>query len=150
MTLEPVIRSALAVFLEHPGLSHRVPVIEGTLEQDLAQSLHHGAVRIALTIGKGMVLPMASDPFLGHNRGREPQPESHWRGGQRMEAHTAMRLRTVEKQGDADIGEMSRSNDEQYGHPPAMSPGSELGHCESPLPGDNSFNDDTRMVLVVV
>src|SRR6185369_2585451 len=58
--LEPVVRRAAPVLLEHSGLLHRFPIVEGALEHDLAETFHDRAMGIALTVGKRMVFPMAS------------------------------------------------------------------------------------------
>ncbi len=68
VALEPVGRRTLAVLLEHARLPNRLAVVECALENDVAKPFHERRVRIALTIGESVVLPVTGHPFLGHDR----------------------------------------------------------------------------------
>src|SRR5690348_4745733 len=136
MPLEPVGGRALAVFLEHARLAHGLAVVERALEQDLAQSLDHRAVRVALAIGERVVLAMAGDPFLGDDGRGEPEPEAHRRRRNSVESDAAMGLRPMKKERDADVRDVPCDDDEEHGHPPLACPGTEMEHCEPSLACD--------------
>src|SRR5690606_7349135 len=56
VALEPVVGCPLSVLLEDAGLLHRSTIIEGTLQDDLAEPFDERAVRVALPVGEGVVL----------------------------------------------------------------------------------------------
>ena len=72
----------------------------------LRKSFQQRTVRIAFAVGERVMLPVAGDPLLGHDRRRQPQPEPHRKRGEIMQLHAAMRLRAMQKQRDADVREM--------------------------------------------
>ena len=113
MALEPVVRRALAVLLEHAGLANGLAVIEGALEEDVPQAFQQRAMRIAFTIGERVVLPMAGDPLLRDDRRSEPEPEAHGQRREVVQPNTAMRLRAMEEQRYADIRDMAGDDDEE-------------------------------------
>ena len=127
VALDPVVRRALAVLLEHAGLADGLAVVEGALEDDVAQAFDERAMRIAFAIGERVMLAMAGDPFLRDDRRGEPEPEAHRERGEVVQPHAAMRLRAMEEQRDADVREMARDDDEQHGHPPSA--------AQTPKPG---------------
>src|ERR1043166_4400371 len=67
IALDPVIRRALPVLLEHAGLADSLAIVKGALEHDVAEALDERTVRIAFTVGEGMMLPMARDPLFRHD-----------------------------------------------------------------------------------
>ena len=133
VALDPVVRRALPVLLEHAGLADGLAVVERALEDDVAKAFDERAMRIAFAIGERVVLAMAGDPFLGDDCGGQPEPEAHRQRRDVVEAHTAMRLGAVQEQRDADVREVTRDHDEQHGHPPSICEGAETWHCKTPL-----------------
>ena len=128
MALEPVVRRPLAILLENAGLAHRLPIVEGALEDDVAESFHQRAVRIALAVGERVVLAVAGHPFLGDDRCREPQPEPHRKRGEIMQLYAAMCLRAMQKQRDADVGECPAITMNRTRLPPVCCPASKIRH----------------------
>src|SRR5512144_1857432 len=98
MPLEPVVRSSLSILLENSGLLNRLPIVEGTLEDDVPQSFEKRAVRIALTVSKSVMLSVTGNPLLRDDRRRQPQPQPHWQRSEIMQLHAAMCLRAMQKQ----------------------------------------------------
>ena len=49
-----------------------------------------------------------------------------------MQLNTSVRLGTVEKQRDTNVGEMTGYDDEKNGLPPVSRPTSEIGHTTTP------------------
>src|SRR6185503_15858646 len=99
MPLEPVVGSALSVLVENPRLANRLSIVEGSLQNDVAQALEQRTVGISLAISERVVFPMAGDPFLGNDCRRQPQPETHGERGQVVQLHAAVGLGAVEEQG---------------------------------------------------
>ena len=63
VALEPVVRRALAVLLEHSGLANRLPIVEGSLQHDIAKPFHQWAVRIALPVRECVMLSGGRPPI---------------------------------------------------------------------------------------
>ena len=131
VALDPVVRGALAVLVEEAGLLDGLAVVEGALEDDLAEPLDEGAVGVALTVGEGVVLPVAGHPLLGDDGGRQPEPGAHGKLGEVVEPHALVRLLPVQEERDADVRQVACDDDEQYGLPPVGAPASEIRHRTS-------------------
>jgi hypothetical protein len=71
-------------------------------------------VRIFRRFALGVVLAVDGNPGLGHRGGGEPQPETEEMTDDGMQVQRPMRLRAVQKDGDAgdgDMGQGQRDND---------------------------------------
>ena len=119
VALEPVVRRALAVLLEHAGLAHGLAIVEGALEQDVPEAFEERAMWIAFAIGERVVLAMAGDPLLRDDGRREPEPDTHRKRGDVVQSHAAMCLRAMEEERDADVGDVASDDDEDDRHPPS-------------------------------
>src|SRR5688572_11082415 len=75
-----------------------------------------------------MMLAVARDPFLRHDRRRKPEPEPHWKRGEIMQLDAAVCLCAVKEQRHADIGEMTGDHDEENRLPPVRRPASKIRH----------------------
>ena len=122
IALDPVIRRAVA------ELDHRFRVLGfGTVE--LGTAPQHGfdtarlrAVRVVRGLALGVVLAVDGDPFLGHHAGTQPEPEAEKVRWDPVQVHRAMRLRTVQENGDAGDGDMGRHQRVQNDLPPGQVP----------------------------
>src|SRR5258707_1364733 len=92
--------------------------------------MEYRTVWISLAIGKRMVLPVAGNPFLGHDGRGQPQPQTHRRRCERMQPNAAMRLRAVQEEGDAHVREMAGDRNEKDRHPPTFTPGAKTWHLQ--------------------
>src|SRR4051812_12484725 len=72
MALEPVVRSSLSILVENAGLANCLSIVEGALEDDVAQPLHQRAVWIPFTISEGVMLSVARHPLLRDDGRRKP------------------------------------------------------------------------------
>ncbi len=86
---------------------------------------------ISLSIGKRVMLAMACNPFLGDDRGGEPQPQSHRQRCEIMQLYTAVGLSTMQKQRHTNIGQMTGDDDEKNRLPPVRRPASKIRHFTS-------------------
>ena len=130
--LEPVVGCALAVLLEHAGLPDRVAIVEGALQDDVAEPFEHGAMRITLAVGERVVFAVAGDPLLGHDGRRQPEPNAHRDRGHGVKRHAAVGLRAVQEQRNAHVREVAGDDHEQNGDPPVRRPASESKHVSTP------------------
>ena len=126
---------ALAVLLEHAGLANGLAIVERALEDDVAKAFDQRAMRIALAISERVMLPVAGDPFLGHDRRGEPQPQAHGKRREVVQAKAAVRLRAMQEQRDAHVGQMTGDHDEKNRHPPSRRPNAKSRHCLTPKNG---------------
>src|SRR5262249_32846655 len=110
VALDPVVRRSLSVLLEHAWLTNGLAIVERTLEDDVAEALDEGAMRIAFAIGKCVVLAMAGDPFFRDDGGGQPEPDPHRQRRDIVELHAAMRLVPMKEQSDAHVGEVARDD----------------------------------------
>ncbi len=132
VTLDPVVRRSFAIFLEHSRLADGSPVVERTLEHNVAKPLEEWAMWIAVPIRECMMFSMTGNPFLRDDRSGEPQPEPHRKRREIMQAHAAVGLRPMKEQGHADVGDMPRDQDEQNRSPPTSGPQPETWHFLTP------------------
>src|SRR5690348_9466887 len=122
----------LAVLLEDAGLADRLSIIERALDDDVAEPLEERAVRITIAIGECVMLAMARHPFLGDDRGRQPEPDAHRHLGELAESHAPVRLCAMEEERHADVGQMTSDDHEQNWLPPVRCPTRELWHRSNP------------------
>jgi len=73
---------------------------------------------IAFAVGERVMFPMTSDPLLGDDRRRQPQPKAHWKRSEVMKFHTPVGLRSMQEQSNGHIREVSGNDDEQHWLPP--------------------------------
>ena len=114
IALNPIVRCAVAVFLERLEVFRFFAIQLGALEQDRADSARLRAVGILVRFNLGVVLAMDGDPFLRHHAGRQPKPKTEEMGDDGMEIETPMRLTPMQEDShrrDRDMRQNQRYDD---------------------------------------
>lgn len=114
MALDPVVGRAVAVLVQHI-LALGVDAVElGALQEHLLDAMGDRAVGVFHGFHRGVVLAMDGGPFAGVHAGGQPQPQAEEMRHHRMQVDGAMRLVTMQVDGDAgdgDLGEYERDED---------------------------------------
>ena len=87
----------------------------------------HRAVRVFDGVAFGVMLAVNGDPFLGHHAGREPNPHAEKMLDNRMQIKRAMRLRTMQINGDASNGHVTKCECSEQVAPPRQVNGTTSG-----------------------
>ena len=121
VALDPVFRSPFPVLFKQRVVFRSLPIEEEPAEGDVRETLERGRVGIALPVGVGMVLAVDRNPFLRHDPGREPAPETHGVLDDGMEHDAAVRRRAVQVEGVDHVREVAGDEDPHEGDPPRFS-----------------------------
>ena len=108
IALHPIVRRALAEFLQRLGVLRLEFVEIGTLPHDLVDAEYLRAMRIFGGFAACMVLAMNRRPFLGFHAGSDPQPETEKMADDGMQIQRAMRRMPVQidrDRRDGDVGQ---------------------------------------------
>jgi hypothetical protein len=89
-------------------------------------------MRIAFAISERVVLSVAGNPLFRNDCRREPKPKPHWQRGKVMESKSAVGLRAVQEERNADVREVAGNDDEEDWHPPSSCHRAKTWHCLTP------------------
>src|SRR5687768_14090474 len=132
MTLEPVVRTAPAVLLEHVLVLHGFLLEENATENDFEDAFLHGRMRIAFAIAERVMLPVTCNPLDRRDSRGQPKPAAHECFDNRVEFHTLMCGRAMQIQCDAKIRDVPEHDHVDNGYPPRKGEGAESWHYATP------------------
>ena len=118
VALQPVVGRPVAVALHRLRLVGFLHIQHDAGEQHLVDAEHLRAVRIVLGLALRVVLAVDRGPLLGDHARGHPQPEAEEMAHDRVHVEGAVRLATVQVDGDACDGDLDQHQQGEQVAPP--------------------------------
>lgn len=118
VTLDPVVRRAVAIALHGVSVLRFIAIHVDAEAQHVPMTMNYRTVRIIDRFTFRVMFAMDRDPFLSDHAGRKPKPSTEKVRDDGVKIERAMRLGSMQKDGDGGDGDVSASKCHQHQTPP--------------------------------